>query len=81
MTTLDQSTTSSSRSVHETRARALKATRIALVLHDLGVDTDIAARLDDSGQRAVAALAGVRPPSDVTWAAVLGTLQALGPES
>lgn len=64
-------------SVHETQARARKATLIALVLARAGVSADVAARLDDNGRNAVAGLAQVAAPSDTTWAAVIGALEAL----
>lgn len=61
----------------EAQARARKATLIANVLADVGATSIDAAALPAAGRAMAAELAGVPAPSDTTWHAVVGVLQAL----
>lgn len=59
----------------EAAARTRKAALLADVLAAHGATSAQAFDLPAFGRRAVAALAGVRPPSDATWAAVVALLR------
>lgn len=61
----------------EAQARARKAILIARVLAAHGATWADAAALPGSGRTMAAELAGVPAPSDATWHAVVGVLQAL----
>jgi hypothetical protein len=56
-------------------ARARKARRLAQACRDYGVTADQALLLDREGRDALAGLAGVRAPSDETWALVVERLR------
>lgn len=60
----------------EVQARARKATLIANVLAAHGATSVDAAALPPQGRTIAAELAGVPAPSDATWHAVVGVLQA-----
>lgn len=59
----------------EAAARTRKAHRIAEVLRQHNATSADAVRLDESGRRSAAELAGVRPASSTTWACVVALLQ------
>lgn len=61
---------------YEAQARARKATLIANVLASHGATSADAAALPGHGRTMAAELAGVPAPSDATWHAVVGVLQA-----
>lgn len=55
---------------HEAAARARKVSTLgAHMAHliDDATTVDVLRRLDDTGRRAIAEIAGVHPPSDETW--------------
>lgn len=58
-------------------ARQRKAAALVDVIERLcPMTAELAAELDESGRRAAAGLARVRPPSEQTWALVVSTLAA-----
>lgn len=59
----------------EHAARTRKATRLAGLARLRGIDSATLARLDDDGWAALAALAGVHPPSAATRAEAVGYLR------
>lgn len=61
--------------VYEDINRGIKVTELVRVLGDFGVTAAQAANLDTEGRNALAELAEVNPPSDKTWAVVVGIME------
>lgn len=59
----------------EHQARERKVRRLVEEATERGISADTAERLDAAGQVALAALAGVRVPSAVTWLVVVERLR------
>lgn len=58
----------------EALARARKSGLIADAAEARGINSSVAARLDQDGRDALAALAGCRAPSEETWTLVVARL-------
>lgn len=67
---------------HEERARALKVAKLAAMLppgqtaQEIARTADFFAKLSQADRARFAAAAGVKPPSDVTWSALVELLRS-----